>query len=224
MNRTSFALLACAAALTIGVPTASADQGSDAERALAEAQAIFGSGTTAQPLAAGGEGSREATLVLRDLAAGLDELSAADRRAAEKILARPDSNKDQDFFGAEAAASPICDANFCVHWGKKASAEPPQADDDADNLPDFVERTLEAGQQSFGIENTSLGWPEPISDGNKGARNGIGNAGQTDVYLTGLPRGLFGYATTESRSNSRKQAAYLVLDNDYAGFAAFPST
>ncbi len=62
--------------------------------------------------------------MLRDLAEGLDQLSAADRRAAKRILARPNEPNDRNYFGPEAGASPICDANFCVHWGTSAKAAP----------------------------------------------------------------------------------------------------
>jgi len=225
LNRKPFALLLLIAALLVGVTaatsaSASASTRSDAEQALADAQAILGGGgpVTASSTS---EGGREATLVLRDLAQGLDQLDAADRRAAERILARPSDPKDEDYFGNEAAGSPICDTNFCVHWGS-GKAAPIAADGNGNSIPDFAEATLAAGAQSFAVENTSLGWPEGVSDGTKGARNGKGNSGQTDIYLTKLPRGLYGYATSDPGERGRKVPGYLVLDNDYKGFGGVP--
>ena len=217
MNRKLLVLLILAATWLIAAPAASASPKSDAERALAEAQALLGaSGSAATPQtssAASGSG-REATLVLRDLSLGLQYLDPVDRRAARKLLARPDQDSDPDNFGVEAAASPICSTHFCVHWGTRARSAPlSQA---------FVQSVLDAADQSYAVENVSLGWNDPVSDGATGARDGRGGSGQTDIYLTDLERGLFGYATTDPGESGRKQAGYLVLDNDYAGFNGVP--
>jgi hypothetical protein len=220
LNRKLIVLLVLAASWLIAAPSASASPKSDAERSLAEAQALLGApGAAAVPeTSAAAAGGREATLVLRDLAVGLRYLDPADRRAALRILARPDQGSDPDNFGPEAAASPICSANFCIHWGTRARSAPSSADTTpANGIPDFAERVLEAANHSFDVENTSLGWNDPISDGAKG-----GGSGLTDVYLTDLQRGLFGYATTDPGERGRKQAGYLVLDNDYAGFSGVP--
>lgn len=221
MNRKLIVLLVLAVSWLIAAPAASASPKSDAEGSLAEAQALLGApgaGAVPETSSATAASGREATLVLRDLAVGLQYLDPADRRAARRILARPDQGSDPDNFGSEAAASPICSANFCVHWGTRARSAPSNTDTSpANGIPDFAERVLEAADHSFDVENTSLGWNEPVSDGTKG-----GGSGLTDVYLTDLERGLFGYATTDPGESGRKEAGYLVLDNDYAGFSGVP--
>jgi len=226
LNRKPLALLVLIAVLLAGAIAASSASASsassraDAEQALADAQAIF-SGGPVSAAASNTAAGREATLVLRDLAQGLDQLDAADRRAAERILARPSDPKDEDYFGKEAAGSPICDANFCIHWGV-GKAAPKSTDGNGNGIPDFAEATLAAGAQSFAVENVALGWPEGVSDGKVGSRNGKGTTGQTDVYLTKLPRGLYGYATSDPGERGRTVPGYLVLDNDYKGFHGVP--
>jgi len=69
-------------------------------------------------------GSRDATAALRDLAVALPALRGADRAAARDLLARPTDKRDRDYFGKEAADSPTCDADFCVHWTDKAANRP----------------------------------------------------------------------------------------------------
>jgi hypothetical protein len=220
LNRKPHVLLALIAVLLFGTATATgaSASSSDGKRALADAQAIFNGQASAST--AGAASGREATLVLRDLADHLDELSGADLRAAKRILARPDDPGDRNNFGKEAPGSPICNADFCVHWGTSAKAAPLPGDANANDIPDFAEATLAAGAHAFAVENTNLGWPKAISDKKQGSRDGKGTDGQVDVYLTKLPRGLYGYATTEGgvKQGSRKRSAYLVLDNDYAGF------
>jgi hypothetical protein len=76
--------------------------------------------------------------------------------------------------------------------------------------------------QTYGVENTTLGWRAPKSDGDRGARNGVGAEGQTDVYITNLGRNLFGYAAPDPGQQGSQRFAYLVLDNDYVGFPSPP--
>jgi hypothetical protein len=210
------------AALALLVPSAgSASSSAGAERALDAAEKLFVGGPGA---ASAGAPGREATLVLRDLVRALPKLSAGDRRRASEILARPVDKNDPegDYFGKEAQGSPICDGHFCVHWSKKARNAPAAIDGDASGVPDFPEAVLAAAATSYAIENATLGWRDAKSDGNRGARNGRGGAGQVDIYLLDLGRQLFGYATTDARRPKRTESGYLVMDNDYKGFGGNP--
>jgi hypothetical protein len=158
-------------------------------------------------------GSRDATAALRDLAVALPALRGADRAQARDLLARPTDKRDRDYFGKEAADSPTCDAEFCVHWTDKAANRP------AENVFDEI---LPAMTHSRTVENTNLGWKNPKSDGKRGARHGKGRDGQVDVYVTNLGKNLYGYASTDPGQKGRKRFAYLVLDNDYVGFPTGP--
>ena len=158
-------------------------------------------------------GSRDATAALRDLAVALPALSGADRAQARDLLARPTDKRDRDYFGKEAAASPTCDEDFCVHWTDKTANRP------AENVFDEI---MPAVTHSRTVENTDLGWKNPKPDGMRGARHGKGRDGQVDVYVTNLGRNLYGYASTDPGQKGRKRFAYLVLDNDYVGFPTGP--
>jgi hypothetical protein len=210
-----------AALLLTPATTTAAPPAARADRALEAAEQLLSPSVTAASTATSG---REATLVLRDLARTLPELGRSDRRRAREILARPVDKDDPegDYFGREAAASPICDSHFCVHWSKKPRHAPATADGDSSGVPDFPEAVLAAAATSYAIENTALGWRDAKSDGNRGARNGRGGAGQVDIYLLDLGRQLFGYATTDTRRPRRTEPGYLVIDNDYRGFGGNP--
>ena len=204
-------LLACLAA----APPASASNG-HAESVLAHAEALFGSA-----VAPGGPPAEDATLVLAELAAVTPALEGEDRAAARAILARPDdgaSDRYGDGFTVpEAAASPHCSANFCVHWVSTTNDAPDPADTGGVvGVPDFVEETLASADESYSVENTTLGWTEPLSDGSRG---GVG-PGLTDAYLIDTNGAYFGYASPdEGQGQAVSKFGYLVLDEDNEEFA-----
>lgn len=207
------ALLACAlaAGLTSTASAAPAVSSAAAQQALQNAQDVFTS-----PLKAGeAAGSRDATLALRDLATALPALHGADRKAAQSLLARPTDKNDRGYFGKEAADSPICDSQFCVHWTDKGKNAPVSQQ--------FLNDILDATALSYTRENTDLGWKNAKSDGKLGKRHGVGGDGQVDVYVTNLGPNLYGYASPDGGQRGLKRYAYLVLDNNYVGFPTPPT-
>lgn len=194
---------------------------SSAERALQAAEELL---APAAGTSSAGAPNRDATLILRNLARLMPRLHGSERRRAERIFARPDEKNDpqDDYFGAEATASPLCTDHFCVHWSAAGKHAPQAADSQPNGFPDYVEAVLSAATQSYAVENTNLGWAEAKPDGARGARNGRGGAGQVDIYLADLGKSLFGYATTDRGHSSRSEPGYLVLDNDYSGFGRAP--
>ena len=114
-----------------------------AKEALLRAQALFRPAPVAAlygPLAP--PAGRDATMVLRDLALRLGSLSAADRKAAHGILARPATDAPtvpgawQD---GEDPHSPECGTNVCVHWAAPGNDAPAATDADlssSDHGPD----------------------------------------------------------------------------------------
>ncbi len=204
------AILLLPAAATAGTSTGEVSEAA-AKRALDHALAVF-----REPAAATGPaaGTRDATIALRDLAIALPALSGGDRRRAEGLLARPTDKKDRAYFGKEAPDSPQCNADFCVHWTNKAR-----------NAPDsnsFLAEIIASVNLSRSVENGTLGWRDPKSDGKRGGRKGKGLDGQTDVYVTNLGKRLYGYAAPDGGQRGQKRYAYLVLDNDYVGFPTGP--
>ena len=112
-----FALSASTAAAAESAPVTSH---AAAVQALQAARDVF-----VTPLSGGAAaGSRDATVALRDLAIALPALRGADRAEARDLLARPTDKRDRRYFGKEADDSPICDAQFCVHWTDKAKNAP----------------------------------------------------------------------------------------------------
>ena len=210
-----FSLLA---ALVLPAATATADapaggvSAASAQQALDNALDIF-----REPLSASSgpsAGSRDATVALRDLAVALPALSGADRRRAQSLLDRPTDKNDRAYFGKEAPDSPICDAHFCVHWTNKAANKP--------KSNSFLNEIVTSVDLSRTIENGTLGWRDPKSDGRIGGRKGKGFDGQTDVYVTNLGKRLYGYAAPDGGQRGQRRYAYLVLDNDYVGFPTGP--
>lgn len=198
------ALLAPAAASASQAPTRS-----EAVDALQAARAAF-----ATQLSTAGAPDKDVTLALRNLAVAAPALRGAQLKEANDLLARPTDKSDREYFGKEAADSPACDANFCVHWTDQKPNKPIS--------DEFIAEVQSSVTASFGTENAALGWQDAKSDGTKGARNGVGGDGQVDVYITDLGKQLYGYAAPDPRQKGQERYAYLVLDNDYRGFPSSP--
>jgi hypothetical protein len=179
-----------------------------------------------------------ATLILRDLALRLQELPAAERREARRLLARPSDGFADPFEDgwtvAEAPDSPICDAHICIHWVDPADDPldgPPAADVDTNGVPDWVENEV---QDTFAAvwttEIDTLGNPAPLSDdtsSNDGGQNEADpNRTKLDVYLKNVGAAqLFGYCTSDDPNLDPDAgyqyydfSGYCVVDNDFADF------
>ncbi len=207
---------------------------SEAEYALERAKALFrpeaatrryGSVAPVRPQAA--------TLVLRDLALRLDELSPEDRAAAEALLARP-SDGTADVFGdgwttTEAPASPVCEPRgtprWCVHWVETTQDAPPSAGASGDGIPDWIDGTVAAMEKVFAEQVGRLNFPKPKDDSSSVA---LGNPnGALDVYLANIGNdGFYGYCTSDdprvAQPGRWDVSAYCVLDDDFKQ-SQFPS-
>jgi len=198
----------------------------DAPPTAAEAEAALESAQDALATPGDEEPTRELTLAFAELSQALPALDGDDRREARRILARPDDGPmdryGDGFTAPEAAMSPLCDANFCVHWVSTTRDKPPATDnngtDDGDGVPDFVEEVLSSAQDSFTVENTNLNWVEPLGDGSEGGGTGTN---KTDVYLIQTNGAYFGYSSPdEGQGGAASKYSYLVLDNDYDEFGS----
>lgn len=166
-----------------------------------------------------GRAGRDLTTALATLRLSLDDLSTADRRRAETLLARPTDHPDPDGFGYTVAeAAPLCDASFCVHYVPTTGDAPPAADANANGVPDQVEGTLNLLEQVLAYE-TGLGYRPPPTDGTRGGD------GRFDVYLSNIGAvGLYGFCAPETPVAGAKYRynGYCVLDNDYVDFPGAP--
>jgi hypothetical protein len=182
------------------------------ERALAlfqpqRARALWG--TVASP------GPREGTVILRDLAAQMRALEGGERRAAERILARPTDRRDA-IHGYRTAARRSCDPRLCFWWVTRTSDAPSLRDGNRNRLPDWVDRTRNIFRQVWAAEIGRFGYRRPRSD--LRSRNDGGNR-KLDVYIADVGRqGLYGYCTTDEPGHHRRRAvsAYCVVDDDFA--------
>jgi hypothetical protein len=167
---------------------------------------------TEQAFAKGGDLSP----LLRRLALALPQLSGAEKKRAQSLLARPtDGSADPQQNGwsaPEADRSPICTTHFCVHWVDSGADAPPPGDSNHNGVPDWVELTASTAEHVFSAENSSLGWRVPRSDGTEGG----GGAGHTDIYLEDIGgNSIYGYAAPDPQPQRHSLFAYLVLDNDF---------
>ncbi len=176
-------------------------------------------------------GPRAATLILRDLVARLDGLTASQLRQARAILARP-TDGALDAFGdgyTVPEATPVCSTNGCVHYVTSTLDAPSLTDvSPANGIPDYVDSAVATFEEVWTTEVTTYGYRAPKSDITS-ANNG--GSALIDVYITQLgDQGLYGYCTTDDPNTDPASgyayydfSAYCVVDNDYAEFPP-PST
>ena len=178
-----------------------------AERALEHAAAL--------KRGHGVQTGRELSLALNRLAAALPALSGADRRAGERLLARPtdgDADPQDDGYKPTSALDRLETAHFVVHYVKA-----PPGDPDATDLAD-VEMIAATLEEAYDAEVGTLAWrPPPGDEGREGDD-------RVDVYLKNiLDREIFGYVAIDPgqpSSSAVPHFAYMVLDNGYTEIGA----
>jgi len=196
--------------------------------------------------AATSPGPVELTIELRDLALALPKLDGAAERRARAILSRPPGGTGG--FGGDWPANAeeefVETPSFVIHYARVPDCDSEQpnpdgdcdepnlsVDEDSNDIPDYVDATVEAMEDSIAVQNTELGWPYPKGDGDEGEPNSSAQDDRLDVYLSDLCDEsdfrpcVFGYAQPDDQSGTCKGAPYhcsahLVLDNDYDEFGA----
>jgi hypothetical protein len=154
----------------------------------------------------GVETGRELTPVLKVLAEKLPQLKGAERRNAERMLARPTQGQGNPGEATYSVpeAPPVCSAHYCVHYVTSTADAPPGG-------LSYVNTMLGEFENVYNVENGQLGWAPPVPDGT------AGGDGRTDVYIKNIgPDGLYGYAAPDPGQSGAHWAAFLVMDNDYA--------
>lgn len=153
------------------------------------------------------------TLALLDLRRAYPDLTRAEQRRADQLLARPTADEFSDpvleWGTDESPASPSCAEHICVHWTTETHVPP----------PGWVETTLAEMEAVWDFEVETLGYRAPAADGTRG--DGDGTTGLFDVYLSDLgPKGYYGYCIAENPISGQPQRkfGFCVLDNDYVGY------
>ena len=158
---------------------------------------------------------RAGTMILRDLAARVPDLSPSQRALATRILARPTERGDA-IHPYRAAAKRFCGVRVCFWWVRTTRDAPSQRDRNRNGLPDYVETTRQVFKTVWNAEVGRLGYRTPRSDST--SRYG-GPNGKLDVFIADVgAQGLYGYCTTDDPARNRQRAvsAYCVVDDDFA--------
>jgi Family of unknown function (DUF6055) len=199
---------------------------SPAREALLRAQALFHAARVAAAYGPIAHSGGEATMILRDLAVRLGGLAPGDRKIAHAILARPSDSDDPqgDAWNVpEAAGSPDCGPNVCIHWASGTGGDAPAATDTtpANGIPDYVDQALDTAENVWNQEVGTMGYRAPLSDATS---TNHGPDGRLDIYLTNLgPKFLYGYCTSDDPKLATlgdpgvtwDVSAYCVVDNNY---------
>ena len=198
---------------------ASATAAERASAALARAQALFAEKSPAAARRQAETVGREASMVLNELRQLRGDLSPADRKRADALLARPTPDGDvifgQTVIYDDGEATPVCGDNICVHYANGPDSDaPPTTDTTPDNgIPDEVDRALATAEQVHSTYVDS-GYRSPDRDGDLG-----GSTDMIDVYLADVGAiGLYGYCTTDQDpkfDGTSNYWAYCVIDDDF---------
>lgn len=219
-----------AAAEPAGSPAAgTASEFVEPQLALQRALALFAPARVSARYssAVAGADPRDATMVLRDLAAQRWALDASDRRLAARLLARPtDGPRFEGPAGYNAAARAskkrFCNTRFCVHWVTKSDERPSLKDREPRNgRPDYVDKTIANMNTTWATEIGRLGYKKPLSDRRSGKHRGGNPNGKIDIFIANIGDfGLYGYCTTDDWRahplSHRQNSAYCVIDDDFS--------
>ena len=186
--------VAALAALALPLLAAPAYAGNPDATAPATRQASTPVAARALAAAEHPDGSRDQTLVLRDLRAHRAELAPADRARAAALLQRPGDDRSE------------CFSTVCVHWFTSGSDRATQG---------YVDRVARVAQSVLKTYKAA-GYRAPESDGT------TGGSGLLDIYLSDLgTQGLYGYCDSDETPRDPgpyDAPAYCAFDNDYQEF------
>ena len=193
-----------------GDPTPALGEGRAAARALEAVSEAF----DRRPV--GEAEGRDLTLLLVELAQGVDELTPEDREVARGYLSRPtDGAADQygDGYQADAIESTTCSTDVCVTWDDNPDNRDAPPGAGGSGVPAQVSRTQATLAEVWNGLVTRGGYRAPLPDA--GTAGDAGPTTQFDVYLADIGGGgLYGYCAPDTKR--RTSPAYCVLDDDYA--------
>ena len=163
---------------------------------------------------------RSSTSVGRDAPAGSSRL-AADAEPGLPVSLRPTGGSgDPRGDGYSVPSKHVCGPHVCVHWVSSTADASPAVDFDHNQVPDQVDRTLDAFELAWTVEVVRMGFRAPKSDITS---RDHGPDGRVDVYLADVgARNLDGYVATDDPNASddgylyRNYSAYVVVDNDFS--------
>jgi hypothetical protein len=181
----------------------------EAEYTLERARSVFQLarvrsqfGAVAKPAA------QDTTLILRDLAMRIGQLSGTDRELADAILARPTHGGVPVGHSYSAPSEFTCGPDMCFHWVETSR--------DA-ATPEWVAKVQETWEHVWSAEIDALGYRPPRFDGTTNQHDGPTGADlrKLDVYVLDLGEdSVFGYCAQLTQSLT--PPVYCAVDNNYA--------
>ena len=99
--------------------------------------------------------------------------------------------------------------HFRVHYDTEGVNAVSSRDDDANNIPDYIDLTLAILDSTWVLEIEQLGYKPPPSD------NGLGGGDEYDVYVVELGVGRSYYGFTYPGTSSATTYSHLEIDNNY---------
>jgi hypothetical protein len=157
-------------------------------------------------------GRRDATHVLLRLSRNLNRLEGAERRLAQRLLARPTDRRDPIVrYGVPARYR--CNRVVCVFWVTRTRHAPPLRDRRPRNgIPDQVDLTLATFTKVYSTEIGQYGFSRPLSD--RRVRSHGPNA-KPDIYLADV--GALGfYGLCRPDRQRRTSPGHCVVDDDFS--------
>ncbi len=145
---------------------------------------------------------RCATMIIREALLGMPGFAPQIQAGIADALARPSRAYSYDSPGGY----------FKIHYDVTGLHAVPPADDNANEIPDYVEKLAEYADSSWEHEVFSLGWRQPPSDEGNGGDN------RYDVYTENMP--YYGYAAWESAGPEpwNDYSSYISVHIDFLGF------
>lgn len=163
---------------------------------------------------------RGATALLRNLAASVRQLSPADRRLAEAILARPTDNGNGNYTAPKSDFRHKCFTNFCVHWVRSTRDAPSLADKNPKNhIPDWIDKVRSVMSFVWQKEVFDYQYGPPKRDDNSGSHRGGNPNRKIDIFIQDVgAQGLYGYCTSDDPKIQTQNniSAYCVFDDDFS--------
>jgi len=209
------------------------DELTEARYALERARSLFALGAVRREFGQVAKPSlRDATPILRDLAARLPDLSGADRASARAILSRPTDNfyGDEHHYRSNAIVATMCGTTrpLCFHWDERATNRdsPPGADGNVSTIPADVAASVATFAGVYDLEVGNYEFQPPLPDTTSAGQS---SSPETDIYLADLggdPNPFFGYCTTDDPNAFDQDyvyydvSAYCVVDEDFANFGS----
>lgn len=208
--RRPFAAVALALSLALSVMAGATSSSAADDRPTVEPRAAVAREALARAVEvlSGTPASRagSVTLALRDLHLALPDLEPAERREAQRILARPTQGPNDEYGdGYTVPSKKMCSEKICLHWVPTTADAPPGRA--------WVEKNLAVMKRTWAREVGQLGYRRPVRDGERGGND------KFDVYLKDVgSEGYYGYCAAERLKPGTRWVAsgYCVLDNDFA--------